>query len=242
MISVGPDREAAIGLELQLQMAVAQFLSILRAENGAEQLAALRVPINVEPGGVVGMSSPFEHVEPNRIVGAADAHVVRHEIDDAADPVASIGLEHRAIVGFVAELGIELGMISDVVAMRAARPRLEERREIDMADAEATQIGRDLRSLLEPEAAAKLETIGGAGDRHGETMLQRTLHGPNSAPASPIRQNLLAFKDGKRLGAIREVGVQHKLGLAGLPDDAHRLFPEDDSLAAAFELREERVG
>ena len=45
------------------------------------------VPVDVEPPGIAGVHPPFEHVEPERIVGAADAHVVGHEIEDLAEPM-----------------------------------------------------------------------------------------------------------------------------------------------------------
>ena len=51
-------------------------------------------------------------------------------------------------------------MVDDVVAVGAARPRLQIRRRIDMADAEPAQIGRERRGVREAEASVKLQAIG----------------------------------------------------------------------------------
>ncbi len=53
-------------------------------------------------------------------------------------------------------------MIDDVVAVGAARPRLEIGGGIDMADAEPGQIGRQLGGAVETEAFMELQTVGGA--------------------------------------------------------------------------------
>ena len=45
-----------------------------------------------------------------------------------------------------ADLGVDPVVVDDVVAMGRARPRLGERRGIDMADAEIRQIGDQVRS------------------------------------------------------------------------------------------------
>ena len=69
------------------------------------------------------------------------ADMVGHEIEDQAEIVL---LQRRAQpfeAGFAAKFGIELGVIDDVIAMRAALARLHEGRGIEMRDAERLQIG-----------------------------------------------------------------------------------------------------
>ena len=68
---------------------------------------------------------PFEHVEPERIVGAANAHVVRHEIEDLAEPVLAECVGHRREVSVRSELRIKRVVVDDVVAVRAAGARLQ---------------------------------------------------------------------------------------------------------------------
>ena len=83
---VGPDREAAFLLvEFEDELPRLELDAVLVAEQRHEQLvvevAAVRVPVDVEPSGMSRIRAPFQHVEPERIVGAADAHMVRHEIE-----------------------------------------------------------------------------------------------------------------------------------------------------------------
>ena len=59
-----------------------------------------------------------------------------------------------------AELGIERVVVDDVVAVRAAGARLEERRGIEMADAERLQIRHDRGGVVEAEARRELQAIG----------------------------------------------------------------------------------
>jgi hypothetical protein len=58
--------------------------------------------------------------------------------------------------GLIAEFGIELTVIDDVVAMGAAGSRLQVRRQIGVTDAQGLQIGRQLRHLIEAEATMQL--------------------------------------------------------------------------------------
>ena len=53
-------------------------------------------------------------------------------------------------------------MVGDVVAMGAARPRLEERRQIAVAHAELVEIGNQLGRLAQAEIAVELQPIGRA--------------------------------------------------------------------------------
>ena len=149
---VGPDREAAVLLvELEVELPGLQHGAVLVAEKRHQQLvaqvAAVRVPVDVEPAGIGRIRAPFQHVEPQRIVGAADAHVVRHEIQHLPEPVLRERRHHRLESRLIAQLRIERVMIDDVVAVGAARPRLQIGRGIDMADAEPGQIGRQLRGV-----------------------------------------------------------------------------------------------
>ena len=159
-----PGREAAaFGVVFELDLTALQRLAIGPSENGEKQsgIAAERdaLPINIERGGMRRLGSPFEHVEPPRIVGAADPHVVRHEVEDQADLVV---LQRRGQPGeaFIAtELGIQPLMIDNVVAMGAAGPRFEKRRSVEMADAELLEIGDDGGGIVEPKIFGELYAV-----------------------------------------------------------------------------------
>ena len=130
--AVSPDREAALGgIKLQPQHAAFEFDAVLIAEQGHQdfivQVAPFGVPVDVEPPGMGGIRSPFQHVEPQRIVRTAHPHVIRHEVENLQQRVFLQRLAHLAEGGVFTELGIELAMIDDVVAVGAAGPRLEVR-------------------------------------------------------------------------------------------------------------------
>ena len=86
MLIVGPYGELAGSfVELEHELAGVELDAVLIAEHRHEQLvvqvAAMRLPIDVEPACIRGVGAPLEHVEPQRVVGAADAHVIRHEVE-----------------------------------------------------------------------------------------------------------------------------------------------------------------
>ena len=87
--------------------------------------------------------APFQHVEPPRIVGKMHADMIGHEIEDQAEIVLLQRRTQPFEAGLAAKLGIELGVIDNVVAMGAALARLHEGRGIEMRDAERLQIGDD---------------------------------------------------------------------------------------------------
>ncbi len=89
---VGPDCEPAFVLvEFERELSGFEHSSVLVAEKRNEELvaevAAVRVPVDVEPSRMSRIGSPFQHVEPDRIVSAADPHMVRHEIQNLLQPV-----------------------------------------------------------------------------------------------------------------------------------------------------------
>ena len=66
-----------------------------------------------------------------------------------------------------AEFGIELLMVDDVVAMRAARPRFQEWRRIEVGDAELFEIGNQRGGIVESKILRQLQTIGREWDFRG---------------------------------------------------------------------------
>ena len=57
--------------------------------------------------GIGRLLAPFEHVEPPRIVGEVDAHVVGHEVEDQADAGLAQRRGEPGETGLAAEFGIE---------------------------------------------------------------------------------------------------------------------------------------
>ena len=185
---VRPDRETPVRFEFELELAASELFAILRAQHRREQLPVLSRPIDVEPASVVGVRTPLQNIEPQRIVGAPHAHVIGNEVQNSAEPLTAEGFDHRCKVRLRPKFRIELIVIGDVIAVRAAGPRFEERRKIDVAHAEPRQVGRDRRRLAEAEAGSELQAIGRARNVHAGSIAQRTLQGPSAASVSPQRQ------------------------------------------------------
>ena len=165
--AIGPDGEAAgAGVEAQDELAGFQHHAVMVAEQRHQQLAMqvapIRGPVDIEPPRVIGLPTPLQHVEPPGIVGAADAHVVRHDVQHLTKAVAPERRDHVPKCVRVAEIGIEAAMVDDVVAVRAARAGRQIGRRIDVADAELRQVRRQPRGLGEAEARAELQAVGGS--------------------------------------------------------------------------------
>ena len=98
----------------------------------------------------------------------ADAHVIGNEIKDQAKIVLleRVGEARESFIA--AQVGIEPLVIDDVVAMRAAGPRFQERRGVEMGDAEPLEIGRKRGRIVEAEILGQLDPISrnGNGRRH----------------------------------------------------------------------------
>ena len=125
-----------VGIVLQLDLARCQRLAIGLAEDRQQHAAAVPVrqqlPTRCRTTPRAAILAPFQHVEPPGVVGA-DRHVVGHEIEDQPEAgVLQRGAQPREAF-LAAELRIERVVIDDVVAVRAAGARLEERRGVEMA-------------------------------------------------------------------------------------------------------------
>src|SRR5262249_25214212 len=103
--------------------------------------------------------APFQHIEPPRVVRMADAHVVRYEIEDQAKAVRLERDAHPRKAFGAAEFGIELLVVNDIVAVRAAGPRFQERGSIEMRDAERLEIGCERGGIVEAKILRQLKTI-----------------------------------------------------------------------------------
>ena len=84
--------------------------------------------------------TPFQHVEPPWIIRKMHADMVRHEIQDQSEIVVPQRGAQSLEAGFAAELRVELGVVGDVIAMRAALAGAHEGRGIEMGDAERLQV------------------------------------------------------------------------------------------------------
>ena len=67
-----------------------------------------------------GGGTPFQHVEPPRIIRKMHADMVRHEIQDQPEIVLPQHGAQPFEAGLAAKLRVELGVVGDVITMRAA--------------------------------------------------------------------------------------------------------------------------
>src|SRR5205814_8181031 len=98
-------------------------------------------PIDGKRGGVRRGWSPFQHVEPPRIVGEMHADMVGDEIENKADIIRLQRSDKPFETVFAAEFRIELGMVDDVIAVTRALARLHEGRSIKVGNLERLEIG-----------------------------------------------------------------------------------------------------
>ena len=115
-----------------------------------------------------------------RVVGR---HVVGDDVEDHPEPGVAGGARQRLELALAAELLGDRGRVDDVVAVRRARPRLERRRQVEVADAEVAQVRHELARLREAEAAAELEPVGRQQRGHA-TRRSRTSDREGSGTAS----------------------------------------------------------
>ena len=84
-------QRAGFRVEPELERTRLEFSTVLLAQEGdqqfALQVAAIRLPIDVEPACELRIRTPFKHVQPPRIVRTAHPHMVRDEIKDLAETV-----------------------------------------------------------------------------------------------------------------------------------------------------------
>src|SRR6202022_326867 len=162
---VSPNRKTAFRrIKLEDELSRFKHGSVLRTQSGDEQLvmkvALVGVPIDVEPSSVDGLLPPFQHVQPQRIIGTPNPHVIGYEVQNLLQPMCRERCIHSHEWLCIAELGIERIVVDNVVPVRTARPRLEIRRGIDVADAETRQVGSDLGGWMEAKALVKPQEMG----------------------------------------------------------------------------------
>src|SRR5690606_33391477 len=117
------DAEApALGTKIQMDIAFCQRVAIGIAEKWREDFVVENgvryLPIDIEKIGVSALPSPFEHIEPESIIVAADRHMVGNNIDEHAHVVLAQCRHQFAKAGFTAKFGIDGAVIDDVVTVQ----------------------------------------------------------------------------------------------------------------------------
>ena len=157
-------RDAArLRLERHAELAAFEYVAVRRAEHRQEHLAVERaverMPVDIEMARVERRLAFLEDVGPPGVVGAGDAHVVRHEVEQQAEPVRAQRLDEAGEALGTAELFADLVVGDDVVAVHAAGTGARDRRAVDVAHAEPREIRQHARRIGEREVVVQLQAI-----------------------------------------------------------------------------------
>src|SRR5690606_31707029 len=115
-----------------------------------------------------------EHVKPPRVLSRG-RHVVGYEIDDEPEVVPPQRFDHPFEVGEISQRRIEPAEIDHIVPVRGSCPGGKYRRGVDMADAEAGEVGRKSGGGGEVHAVAELKAVGGAWCGHCRAQRRATI-------------------------------------------------------------------
>jgi len=122
---------AGRGLEADLQVARSEHVAVVVTEHRQQHLALQRlverIPVDVEVERVGRGRAVLQHVAPPRVVATEHAHVVGHHVEDLAHAVRLQSCAETCVARWPAELGVDLVVRDNVVAVCAAGPRAADR-------------------------------------------------------------------------------------------------------------------
>ena len=91
---------------------------------------------------------------------SVDRHVVRHVVDDDAEPLLERRIEQGHQPVLATELGAHLRVIDDVVPVQAPRNRLGDRREVEVTHTQRHEMIEQPDRFGETERRGQLDPIG----------------------------------------------------------------------------------
>ena len=179
-------------LEAQLELAALEHRAVeIRQHRHQHLVGAVRVgrrPVDVEERGIPGCLAVLQHVHPPGVVGAEDADMIRHDVDDVTHAVRAQGRHEQLEVIAVTDLRVEGVVVDHVVAVGAAGAGAEIRRAVHVADSERGQIRNDRRRIAEREAGVELHPVGGARNDELSGVGGRRAAPRRAAPLSAIHR------------------------------------------------------
>ena len=185
--------ERALG-QLDAELSRLEHAAVLVGQDGQQhlvgQLALHGMPVDVEERGPRRAGAVLEHVEPPRVGVARDAHVIGDDVEDEAEAMRGQRRGHPVEGRLAADLRIEGIVVGDVVAVRAAGPALEARREVGVAHAEGGEIRGEIGHGLEAEPGPELQAVRGVAR-------------PRQGRAHLLEQDTGVDHEGRRAGALR---------------------------------------
>ena len=225
VLVVADDERAALPLEHQL--AVLEHPAVVVAEDRDEhlgdELALGRVPVDVEVARRSWTTGRSRARPTTTRWPAGDGHVVGDDVEDLAEPVlgpARCG--HARVAVLAAELLVEARVVDDVVAVRAARRRLQVGRAVEVAHAEVGEVRRQRCRVVEGEprrAAARGRSCSARGrgeDGHARATRRSTT--TERASSGHLVAGLVAAG---RLGRAGIGGVEGEVPLLAVRPGRH---------------------
>lgn len=157
---------ATVGVAHDAEPAAGQRAAVAFGEDRQHDAVVAR-PVDVEEVRVRTRAAVLEHVEPPAVAAARNRHVIRHDVDNHRHALGA----HRggqAVEPIVAAQGGRHALgVHRVVAVGRALGGLEDRRQVEVADAELREVRHHGDGVVERERGAQLQPVGRAPRRHG---------------------------------------------------------------------------
>ncbi len=135
------------------------------AEDGEQELSALRLPVDVEPACVRRLRALAQDLPQRAVVARGHRHVVGDDVHDQAEAVLACRRGQRAQGRLAAEFLPDAGVVDDVVAVEGAGRGLQDGGEVEVGDAERGEVGDGCLGCGERETGLQLQAVGGRGRR-----------------------------------------------------------------------------
>ena len=167
LVEVG--EEKTVGIEAELDLLRFERLAVRLAEDGEEDLLhGFAVHGDGAPGDVEVMKKArlrpvFQHAHPPGVLRAG-SHVIRDDVEQQAELPSLQLLVQRGEIILAAELRIQRRGVDHVVAVSASLARPQNRRCVNVTDAEVGEITGDGARVGNSESGIELKPVGGARD------------------------------------------------------------------------------
>src|SRR5208283_4310510 len=158
----------------------------------------MTVPVHIKPSRVSRILTPFQYIQPQRIVRSANPHMIRNVVEDMFEAILTERTHHSLKPIIAAQLCIQRIVVRDVVAMFTVRPGLQVWRRVKMTDAQLRQVRCQRSGIIKSKLLSKLHAIG--SPRNHEWM--RTFLGISA---------MLSAKSNHRKQADSSIDQLHRL-------------------------------
>src|SRR6185369_9717309 len=164
--------EETVGVEVQRELLRLERLAVRTAEDGKDD--AVVAPVDVEVVDEARLRPVFQDAHPPRVFRGR-RHVIGDDVQEKPEAVAPKLFVQRVEIVVRAEIGVQRVRVDDVVTVRAPLARLQDRRGVDVADAEPREVAGDTPCVIEGELRIELQAIRGGGDavHQGGEMCER---------------------------------------------------------------------